>query len=146
MKNLFCCEIVKGKGAIALLALRLVAGPAFILHGWSKFQNAFGWMGEGMPSWLQALAAFAEFAGGMAILAGLLTQLAALGISCVMWVAIFHVHIPKGDPFVGRGGSWELAAVYLAIMIVLALRGAGSFSLDALVARYAKKAGLTKGE
>ena len=134
MKNPFCCEIVSGKGAIALLALRLVAGPAFILHGWPIIQNPFGWMGAGAPSWLQAMAAFAEFAGGMAILAGLLTQLAALGISCVMLVAIFHVHIPKGDPFVGRGGSsWELAAVYLAIMIALMLRGAGVISLDALV-------------
>lgn len=139
MKNLCCSEIVGGKGAAALLALRLVAGSAFILHGWPKFQNAFTWMGPGMPSWLQALAAFAEFAGGAAILAGLLTRLAALGISCVMLVAIFHVHIPKGDPFVGQGGSWEPAAVYLAIMVALILRGPGSVSLDALIAKRCKK-------
>ena len=136
MKNPFCCEIVGGKGAWALLALRLVAGPAFILHGWPKFQHAFSWMGTALPSWLQALAAFAEFAGGMAILAGLLTQLAASGIACVMLVAMFMVHIPKGDPFVGSQAhpeSWEIAAVYLAIMVVLMLRGAGAVSLDALV-------------
>ena len=136
MKNPFCCEIVGGKGALALLALRLVAGPAFILHGWPKFQHAFSWMGASMPPWLQALAAFAEFAGGMAILAGLLTQLAASGIACVMLVAMFMVHIPKGDPFVGNQAhpaSWEIAAVYLAIMVVLMLRGAGTVSLDALV-------------
>ena len=134
MKNIFCGESVGGKGALALLALRLVAGPAFILHGWPKFQHAFSWMGDSLPAWLQAMAAFAEFAGGMAILVGLLTQLAALGIACVMSVAIFHVHIPKGDPFVGSGGaSWEIAAVYLAIMIALMLRGAGKVSLDALV-------------
>ena len=139
MKNPFCFEIVEGRGAAALLALRLVAGPAFVLHGWPKFQHAFSWMGAGTPSWLQALAAFAEFAGGMAILAGLLTQLAALGIACVMLNAIFLVHLPKGDPFVGHGGSWELAAVYLAIMAALMLRGAGSFSLDALVAGYIKR-------
>ncbi|MBI4431264.1 MAG: DoxX family protein [Candidatus Omnitrophica bacterium] len=132
MKNL-CCETVRGKGAFALLALRLVAGTAFIWHGWPKIQSAFSWMGAGTPSWLQALAAFAEFAGGIAILIGLLTQLAALGIACVMFCAIFLVHIPKGDPFVGRGGSWELAAVYLAIMIMLMLCGAGEFSLDARV-------------
>ncbi|MBI4372303.1 MAG: DoxX family protein [Candidatus Omnitrophica bacterium] len=134
MKNLFCVEIVGGKGALALLALRLAAGPAFILHGWLKIQNAFNWMGpDGFaPSWLQALAALAEFGGGIAILIGFLTQLGALGIACVMLVAIFRVHIPKGDPFVGQGSSWELAAVYLAIMIVLILRGPGLFSLDAL--------------
>jgi putative oxidoreductase len=135
MKSPLCCEVVGGKGAVALLALRLVAGPAFILHGWPKIQNAFGWMGEAVPGWLQALAAFAEFGGGLALLFGLLTQLAALGIACVMIYAIFLVHVPKGDPFVGRGGSWELAAVYLAVMIALILRGAGSISLDALVFR-----------
>ena len=133
MKNFCCGEPVKGKGALAILALRLVVGPAFILHGWPKIQNAFVWMGDTVPGWLQALAAFAEFGGGIAILVGLLTQLAALGIACVMMFAIFVVHIPKGDPFVGMEGSWEIAAVYLAIMVALMLRGAGSFSLDALI-------------
>ena len=142
MKNPVGCEIVEGKGAAALLALRLVAGPAFILHGWPLFQHAFSWMGTALPPWLQALAAFAEFGGGIAILAGLLTQLAALGIFITMLVAIFYVHIPKGDPFVAHapgGGSWELAAVYLAIMAALMLRGAGMFSLDALVFRRQKE-------
>ena len=41
-----------------------LAGPAFILHGWPKIQNAFAWMGPETPAWLQALAAFAEFGGG----------------------------------------------------------------------------------
>jgi len=135
MKKLFCCgEVVRGKGALALLSLRLVAGPAFIVHGSWKIQNAFGWMGsEGsVPGFLQALAAFAEFGGGIAILIGLLTQLAALGIAFTMLVAIFMVHVPKGDPFVGHNGSWELPAVYLSIMIALILRGAGAVSLDAV--------------
>lgn len=135
MKNSAWCEIVGGRGALAILALRLVAGSAFILHGWPKIQNAFTWMGDGAPSWLQALAAFAEFAGGFAILAGLLTRLAAFGIACVMAYAMFVIHIPKGDPFVGHGASWEIAAVYFAIMLVLMLRGAGSISLDALVCK-----------
>jgi len=139
MKLLCCGDPVEGKGAIALLALRLVAGPAFVLHGWPKIQNAFGWMGDAVPGWLQALAAFAEFGGGIAILVGLLTQLAALGIACVMLFAIFMVHLPKGDAFVGQDGSWELPAVYLAIMVALMLRGAGSFSLDARI--FNKKEG-----
>jgi putative oxidoreductase len=133
MLSLCCGETVKGKGALALLALRLVAGPAFILHGWPKIQNAMTWAGDAYPGWLQALAAFSEFGGGIAILVGLLTQLAALGIAITMAVAVFQVHIPKGDPFVGHGGSWELPAVYLAVMVAIILRGAGSISLDALM-------------
>ena len=131
-----CCETVKGKGAIALLALRLVAGLAFVQHGYPKFQHATNWMGDALPGWLQWLAAFAEFAGGAALVVGLLTPLAASGIAVVMLVAMFYVHIPKGDPFVGsmeHPSSWELPAVYLSIMAALILRGAGSFSLDALI-------------
>ncbi len=131
-----CCETVKGKGALALLILRIVSGLAFIQHGWPKFQHATTWMGDALPGWLQFLAAFAEFFGGIAILIGFLTPLAALGIAITMGVAMFWAHIPKGDPFVGsmeHPESWEIAAVYLAIMITFMLRGAGSFSLDALI-------------
>ena len=138
MKFFMCgMDAVGGKGGVAILTLRLVAGSAFIQHVWPKIQNAFGWMGPeaSVPGFLQALAALSEFGGGLALILGLLTQLAALGLACTMFFAIFMVHIPKGDPFVGRGSSWELAAVYLAIMIVLILRGAGRFSLDAMLCK-----------
>ncbi len=137
MKRLFCADFVGGKGAAAIFILRLVAGLAFIQHGWPLIRNAFGWMGPNapVPGFLQALAAFSEFGGGFALVFGLLTQLAALGITCTMLVAIFTVHLPHGDPFVNLkgGSSYELAAVYLAVMIVLLLRGPGKFSLDALL-------------
>lgn len=129
---------VGGKGAVAILILRLVAGFAFIQHGWPKIQNPFGWMGPeaSVPDFLEGLAALSEFGGGWALVFGLLTRLAALGIASVMSFAIFMVHVPKGHPFIGVGGvSYELAAVYLAIMIVFILRGAGQFSLDALIFR-----------
>ena len=134
-----CAGMVEGKGAVAILILRLVSGLAFIQHGWVMIQHPFGWMGPeaAVPGFLQALAALSEFGGGFALVLGLLTRLAALGISCVMLTAIFMVHVPHGDPFVNPrgGGSYELAAVYLAIMVVFILRGAGQFSLDALIWR-----------
>jgi putative oxidoreductase len=138
-KWLLCStEMVGGKGGVAILLLRLVAGLAFIQHGWPKIQYAFGWMGPEatVPGFLQALAALAEFGGGIALILGLLTRLAALGITCNMLVALFMVHLPHGDPFVSQGGrSYELAALYLVIMIVFLLRGPGQFSLDALMCR-----------
>jgi putative oxidoreductase len=89
-----------------------------------------------VPGILQALAALSGFGGGIALVIGLLTQLAALGIACTMLYAIFLVHLAQGDPFVSQGGSsYELAAVYLAIMAVLLLRGAGAYSLDAWLCR-----------
>ncbi len=137
LKKILFAEGVGGKGGLALLLLRLVAGAAFILHGWPKFQHAFSWMGpDSVPPVLQFLAAFAEFAGGLALVAGLLTRVAAFGIWCVMSYALFVVHIPKGDPFVSQGGSsYELAAVYWVIMMALMLRGPGLFSLDGVIGR-----------
>jgi|SRR5262245_11214745 len=130
---------LSGRGAVGLLVLRVVVGAAFILHGWPKIQNPFAWMhGESPPpAILQALAALSEFGGGIALILGLLTPLAAFGIACTMVTAIRMVHLPKGDPFVAppgwKEGSWESAAGYLAIMILLLLVGPGSLSVDAFL-------------
>ncbi len=123
--------------ATGLLILRLVAGLALMMHGLPKIQNAFGWMGPDSwaPGFLQALAALAEFGGGLALMLGLLTPIAAFGILCVMLTAVFGVHVPKGDPFVGKGGSYELAAIYAAIATMLMFTGPGKFSLDAKLFR-----------
>ena len=139
MRHLFYCDTVGYIGSASLLLLRLVMGVAFVLHGWPKMQNPMGWMGPEapVPGILLALAALAEFGGGMALIAGLLTRLASLGIAANMVVALGMVHLPKGDPFVGKPGgpSYELAAVYLACAILFVLMGPGRISLDALVFR-----------
>jgi hypothetical protein len=66
MRHLFYCDTVGRLGSVGLLLLRLVMGAAFVLHGWPKIQNPFGWMGPEatMPGILIALAAVAEFGGG----------------------------------------------------------------------------------
>jgi len=112
----------------------VVAGLAFMLHGWGKIQNPFGWMGPDAfaPGVFQALAAVSEFGGGLAWVLGLLTPLAALGIASTMSVA-FYVHaIMRGDPFIasGGGGAYELATVYFCIAVLLIALGPGRLSLD----------------
>ncbi len=137
MRKVMYCESVGPIGSVGLLLLRLVMGVAFVLHGWGKIQNPMGWMGPEatMPAILQALAAISEFGGGLALIAGLLTRLASLGITSVMVVALATVHLPMEHPFVAaKGGpSFELPAVYLACAIMLFILGPGKFSLDALV-------------
>jgi putative oxidoreductase len=119
--------------SFAMLALRLVAGSAFVLHGSGKITNAFGWMGPEapVPGFLQALAALSEFGGGLAWIVGVLVPLASLGILCTMAVAM-QFHIGRGDPFVaqGPGPAWEPAALYFAIALLLLLAGPGRLSID----------------
>ena len=121
----------------ALLLLRLVAGTAFIIHGWQKVQDPFSWMGpeSPVPGLFQFLAAFSEFGGGIAWILGLLTPLAALGIGCTMTVAVFMHSMVLHDPFVSLTGgrSYELASAYLCIALLLLALGPGRFSLDAKV-------------
>jgi putative oxidoreductase len=132
-------RFVTGPGAFGLLVLRVVSGAAFLFHGWPKIQNAMHWldgMGASAPHpYLQAAAAVSEFGGGILLIVGLLTPLAALGIGCTMAMALATVHIPKGDPFVAAPpqSSCEPAAVYLAVMITLLLVGPGALSLDGLL-------------
>jgi putative oxidoreductase len=127
-----------GFGGVALLLVRLVVGLAFIMHGWPKIHNPMAWMnamgGTSVPSFLQALAAFAEFGGGIGLILGLLTPIAAFGIICQMLGALLIVHIPLGHPFVSDGGpAYELALVYLVSSLLLIALGPGRFSLDAVL-------------
>ncbi len=118
--------------SIGLLAIRLVAGAAFMHHGLPKIQNPFNWMpGSSMPSILIALAAVAEFFGGISWVLGLFTPLFSLMIACTMGVAV-STHLGHGDPFIGHAGpSYEIAALYLAIAVNFLFSGPGKFSLDA---------------
>ena len=103
----------------SLLILRVVMGIAMAMHGWPKFQNMTSWMGPDapIPTIFIALAAIAEFLGGIAIALGALTAIASFGVACTMLVAATF-HISKGDPWVGQGGpSWELAGLYLALSV-----------------------------
>ncbi len=119
----------------ALLFLRLIVGVAFVLHGWGKIQHPFSWMppDSPVPPLFQFLAALSEFGGGIALVLGLLTPLAALGLVCTMSVAV-HMHmIIRKDPFVSHvmgGMSYEPALVYLGIAILFLAIGPGKFSLD----------------
>jgi putative oxidoreductase len=134
MRRWFYPGDLGGCVSAGLLVLRSVMGAAFILHGWPKVQNPLGWMGpDSVPGAVQALAAVAEFGGGIALIPGALTRLAALGIGGVMVGALALVHIPQGDPFVGKPGapSSELAVVYLACAVLLLLAGPGRHSIDA---------------
>jgi len=138
-------------GQIALLVLRLFVGVAFIRHGWPKLRNLKTWStAMKTPEWLCFLSAASMWGAGIALIPGLLTPLAALAIlvsmayACVLeiflglpFIAPDPYQIPEGDyagPMgVGEPPSWEKAAMYVVMCLVLMTCGGGLFSLDNLL-------------
>lgn len=125
---------------IGLLVLRLSLGVIMAGHG---AQKLFGWFGgpgiPGFGGWLDSLgirparpwalmAGLAEFAGGLAVAAGLVTPIAALVVAGTLLVAILVAHVPNG--FWNASGGYEYPLALIAGMVAISLTGPGRFSLD----------------
>ena len=135
---------------IALTVLRLVLGVVFFAHGSQKMLGWFGGYGfkgtmgfftqtAHIPAVFAFLAIAAEFFGGLGLIVGLLTRVAAFGITVNMLVAILTVHLANGFfmNWTGqqKGEGFEYHLLVLAITVALMIRGAGAFSLDRAIAK-----------
>jgi putative oxidoreductase len=135
--------LIGTKRGLDTLPVRIGAGVIFTAHG---AQKLFGWFGgyglEGTAGWMEsiglapgtlmaALAGGAEFFGGLLLIAGLLVRPTAVVLAVTMLVAIITVHLQNGL-FMSNGG-YEFGLALLVISVGLAIRGAGSLSLDNLL-------------
>jgi len=137
----------------AITVLRLVLGIVFFAHGAQKMLGWFGGYGftgtmgffTGMlhiPAVFAFLAIAAEFFGGLGLLFGLLTRVAAFGVFCNMLVAVAMVHHQFGFfmNWAGtqKGEGFEFHLLSLAATVFWMIRGAGAASLDRLLSSPAK--------
>ena len=119
---------------LALVALRLTLGIIFIghsshkvyghLHDYASFIGSLG-----VPAWLGYVSAFTEFLGGILLLLGSLTRIAAFALLVDMLVAIGKVHWKHG--LTGNGG-YEFPLALATIAFALIFFGAGPISIDAI--------------
>ena len=138
--NVNCCsssnDCLKNSG---LLLLRLFVGGFMLTHGVPKLLN-FEFLSTVFPDpiglgsgFALSLIIFAELFCSILLIFGLFTRLASIPLIIGMAVAAFVIHAQ--DPFSGK----EMALLYMGIYVVIALVGAGKYSVDYLLRnQYAK--------
>ena len=120
----------------ALLVLRVAVGGIFVAHG---YQKVFKMGPAQFGGWLKSLAipfptlsgyivSYTELIGGIALMLGIFTPLAATLIAATMVVAIVKVNGSKG-----LVGGYEFELMLLAAAIAVALAGPGAISIDRLI-------------
>jgi putative oxidoreductase len=137
------------------ISLRLMVGFGFLQHGYAKLArgadsfiailHAIGMPFAHLLGWATILV---EIGGGLLILAGAFVPVAAVGMSVVLLVAIFTVHLPNGFSSIkllsydGAGAhfgqpGYETDLLYMASLVALCIGGAGPFSVDSYLKRRA---------
>jgi putative oxidoreductase len=119
----------------------MIVGLVFVVHGAQKIfiyhyagvVAVFHQMGIPAPEVSAAFAMAAEFVGGLLLLSGLYTRLAAIPVAFTMLVAITQVHWHAG--FFAQGGGFEYPLTLLVANLALLVGGGGAFALDNLRVR-----------
>ena len=145
--------LFKTDNDVSTFLLRVLLGAVFLPHGAQKVLGWFGGYGfigtmgfftgtMHLPALFAFLAIAAEFAGAIALILGLFTRVAALGIAANMLVAVTMVHWQYGL-FINwagnqKGEGFEFHLLAIAISAALLLRGAGPFSVDRTLSKQGR--------
>ncbi len=138
-------KLVNTDNDVAPLVLRVVLGIVFFFHGMQKLTTMYGGYGFsgtmgffetklGVPAVFAFFAVMAEGIGWAGLIAGLLTRVAAFGITINMIVAVYMLHWQNGI-FMNwfgnqKGEGFEYHLLVIAIGIALMLKGGGALSID----------------
>jgi putative oxidoreductase len=117
---------------VALLLLRVMVGIVFITSGWKHFQDPEGrsksiGMSKGFTIFLGAV----EVAGGLGVIFGVLTQLAAIALILIMLGAIWKKIFVWRTGFWGKSGTngWSYDTMLVVMNLVIVTTGGGNISL-----------------
>lgn len=132
--------VFRSRAEIALAVLRIVVGIVFIAHGAQKLfvyghagvAGGFVKMGIPLPEITSWIVAIVEFFGGIALVLGIVTELAAALLAIDMLCAIVLVHMKNGF-FAPMGAEFPLSL--LASAVALIIGGGGAWSVDRRIRR-----------
>ncbi len=134
---------------IAGFIARVVLGIVILPHGLQKLLGMFGGYGfsgtinyfvsTGLPSTVAFLIIIGESFGALGLIIGLLSRATALGISLIMFGAIFLVHPPNGF-FMNwfgtqKGEGFEYHILALGLGLIILIKGGGKWSVDRILVK-----------
>ena len=129
------CRHIPNRCEVALAIVRITLGVVFIAHGAQKVLGLWGGPGLdgfaqftaslGAPEALGYIAAFIELIGGLLLLIGAASEVAALALVPVMLGAILLVHLKNG--FFSQNGGYEYALVLLLLLVAIIVGGPGKW-------------------
>lgn len=123
-----------------LLLMRIALGIVFVMHGGQKLfvyghagvASGMAALGLPLPGLSAALITAVELGGGLALLAGAFTRVAAFLIAGAMGVAIVSAHLSNGF-FMPTGFEYPLTLMLSSLAVLMT--GPGAYSVDAMLTR-----------
>jgi putative oxidoreductase len=120
---------------VALLLLRLMVGAVFITSGYHHLKNPEARGKDiGTSKGFTVFLGAAEFSGSLGVIAGVLAQLAAIGLILVMLGAIQKKIFVWHTGFWGKSGTngWSYDLMMVVMNLVIITTGGGNISLERL--------------
>ncbi len=125
-------------GPVTYTLVRIFIGYILFMHGYGKLMagvaGVTGMMakdGLGPADAFAYAAMFLETIGVICVAIGLFTRFFAAAIAIELGIAFLVVHMPKG--FGVGGGGYEYVLLLGIVMLAIAIRGGGPYSVDAKV-------------
>jgi putative oxidoreductase len=121
--------------ALGLTLVRIIVGVVFLVHGSQKLfvfglggiTGFFTQAGIPLPMVAAPVVTFVEFLGGIALILGVFTRIAAILLAIDMMGAIAFVHGKNGF-FLPTG--YEYALTMLVVNFALAIGGPGEYAIE----------------